>query len=269
MARSGTDDGRWRGPWAWWRRWRRRPARPAVPTWADGPVVGFDTETTGVDVAVDRIVTAAVVRRERGSTTVTTWLIDPGVAIPEAATAIHGITTDRARATGRRPAVALDEMAGELVDALRHGEPLVAFNAAFDLTLLDTELRRHGLPTLGERLGREIRVVLDPLVLDRHLDAARRGPRRLGDLCAHYGVRTSADLHAADVDVLATLDVLAALTRAFPRVATMTLDELHDLQATAHRRWAHDVAVARAARGIVAPGPGPVWPVAIDADVAA
>lgn len=32
-------------------------------TWTDGPLLGFDTETTGVDVDHDRIVTAALVRR--------------------------------------------------------------------------------------------------------------------------------------------------------------------------------------------------------------
>ena len=46
-------------------------------------------------------------------------------------------------------------------------EPVVAFNASFDLTLLDAELRRHGCPPCRERIGRQVRVVLDPLVLDR------------------------------------------------------------------------------------------------------
>ena len=32
--------------------------------WTDGPLLGFDTETTGVDVDNDRIVTAALVRRD-------------------------------------------------------------------------------------------------------------------------------------------------------------------------------------------------------------
>ncbi len=248
----------------------RRSARGAHDAaWLDGAVVGFDTETTGVDVAVDRIVTAAVVRRERGSSTVTTWLIDPGVPIPHGATAIHGVTTERARSAGRPPAVALEEIAGELVDALAHGEPVVAFNASFDLTLLDTELRRYGLPTLAERLGHEVRAVLDPLVLDRYLDGARRGARRLGDLCGFYGIRTRADLHAADVDVLATLDVLEALTRTFPRIRSLSLDELHDLQAEAHRRWAHRVAAARVRRGLDGPGPDTSWPMVADAAVAA
>src|SRR5690606_34522429 len=110
--------------------------------WVDGAVVGFDTETTGVDVTSDRIVTAAVVRRHGTSTSVQSWLLDPGVEIPEAAAAIHGISTEHARRHGSDPAEALDQMAATLASALVRGEPVVAYNASFDLSLLDAELRR-------------------------------------------------------------------------------------------------------------------------------
>ena len=236
--------------------------------WLDGAVVGFDTETTGVDVETDRIVTAAVVRREGPSTSVTSWLIDPGVPIPEAASAIHGVTTEHASRHGRPPVAALDEIAVELADALLHHEPVVAFNACYDLSLLDAELRRHGLPTLPDRLGGPVRVVLDPLVLDRHLDRYRRGKRRLGNLCDHYEVTAAADLHAADVDVLATLDVLSALTRRFPEMALMTLDELHDLQVTAHRTWADGFNAWRTSQGLAGPGAELTWPVRLTSPVA-
>lgn len=138
---------------------------------------------------------------------------------------------------------------------------MVAFNACYDLSLLDAELRRHGLPTLPERIGREVRVVLDPLVLDRHLDRYRKGKRRLGNLCGHYDVQSAAALHSADVDVLATLDVLTAIVRAFPEVATMALDELHDLQISAHRRWAESFNTWRAEQGLTGPGAELGWPV--------
>ena len=70
-------------------------------SWTDGPLLGFDTETTGVDVDNDRIVTAALVRRDATGTHVRSWLIDPGVDIPEAAAAIHGVSTEHAREHGR------------------------------------------------------------------------------------------------------------------------------------------------------------------------
>lgn len=234
-------------------------AARARTRWVDGPLVGFDTETTGVDVHGDRIVTAAVVRREGRSESVTTWLIDPGVEIPEAATAIHGITTEDARAHGLQPADALGEIATTVAGALLRGEPVVAYNASFDLSLLEAELRRHRLPTVHDRIGREIRVVLDPLVLDRHLDRYRRGKRKLVDLCGHYAVR-SGDLHTADVDVAATLDVLAALCRTFPQLAEADLEEVHDGQVRAHRRWAQSFNAWRLGQGLTGPGAELVWP---------
>ncbi|MCL3859968.1 exonuclease domain-containing protein [Actinotalea sp. K2] len=229
--------------------------------WSDGAVVGFDTETTGVDVTTDRIVTAAVVRREGTTTTISSWLIDPGVEIPQGAAEIHGITTDHARLHGRRPAGALEEIADLLSQALLRGEPLVAFNASFDLSLLDHELVRHGLPTLAERISRDIRVVIDPLVLDRHLDRFRRGKRRLGDLCGFYGVQSVADLHSADVDVLATLDVLGAIVQRYPEIAALDLDDLHDRQTTAHRAWAEGFNSWRTAQGLTGPGAESAWPI--------
>jgi DNA polymerase-3 subunit epsilon len=230
-----------------------------IMSWATGPLVGFDTETTGVDVDRDRIVTAAVVRRVGGATTTWTWLVDPGVEIPEAATAVHGITTEHARAHGRPPREALEEIATLLAAGLARGEALVAYNAAFDLSLLDAELRRHGLRTLPERIGGPVRGVVDPLVLDRWVDRYRPGKRRLGDLAAHYGVATDT-LHAADADVAATLDVLAELCRRYPGLARTDLGRLHDAQVRAHRRWAESFNLWRARQGLDGPGAELTWP---------
>ncbi len=228
--------------------------------WHEGPMLGFDTETTGVDVDHDRIVTAALVRRDAAGSHVRTWLIDPGVQIPEAATAIHGITTQQARQEGAPPAEALDEIAAELARALRAGVPVVAFNAAFDLCLLDVELRRHRRPTLGDRLCRSARPVLDPLVIDRAEDRFRPGRRKLGDLCALYGVVEQGSLHRADVDVVATLDVLTRLLGRFPHLTTLALDELHDRQVASHRAWAEGFNAWRAQQGLDGPGATSYWP---------
>ena len=52
-------------------------------SWTDGPFMGFDTETTGVNTATDRIVTAACVEWRNGQTRERTWLADPGIPIPK------------------------------------------------------------------------------------------------------------------------------------------------------------------------------------------
>lgn len=229
-------------------------------SWASGPLLGFDTETTGVSTSSDRIVTAALVRRDplRG-TTVDTWLIDPGVPIPEAASAIHGITTEHARMNGVSPWVALEEIAARIAADLRAGVPLVAFNATFDVSILEAELVRHGLPTLPDRLGGPVVGVIDPLVIDRKVDRWRKGKRKLVDLCGVYGVDDAVDLHTADVDVIATLDVLAAMVERHPGLAEMSLADLHGFQQEAHREWAASFNAWRTSKGLDGPGAGLEW----------
>jgi DNA polymerase-3 subunit epsilon len=229
-------------------------------TWTDGPLLGFDTETTGVDVDHDRIVTAALVRRHAGGTDVRTWLIDPGVPIPEGASAIHGISTEHAREHGVAPRPALDEIAGLIADAVRAGTPVVAYNASFDLCLLEAELRRHRLPTVEDRLDGEVRPVIDPLVLDRAEDRYRQGKRKLVDLCGVYQVVDTGSLHTADVDVVATLDVLERIVGRFPHLGELDLLSLHDYQVTAHRAWAEAFNAWRAERGHGGPGAEATWP---------
>jgi len=230
-------------------------------TWSAGPLLGFDTETTGVDVDSDRIVTAALVRRDADGTTIRTWLIDPGVPIPEAAAQIHGISTEHAQEHGVAPAGALDEIAELIAGAMRDGVPIVAYNAAFDLCLLDAELRRHRLPTVPDRLCCDPRPVIDPLVLDRAEDRYRQGKRKLVDLCGYYEVTESGTLHSADVDVVATLDVLERIVGRFPHLADLDLDELHTYQVTAHRAWAEAFNAWRTERGLEGPGAADHWPV--------
>ena len=218
-------------------------AAPAT-AWPFGPLLGFDTETTGVNPSQDRLVTAALIRRTERTIggdrqqSVTTWMADPGVEIPEAASAVHGVTTERVRAEGRPVTEVLAEVSDLLVTAMAAGTPVVAFNASYDLTLMEAELARHGLPTMRSRLGRELGPIADPLVLDRAVDRYRRGKRRLGDLCEVYGVRVDEALHTAEVDVAATLDVLEALAAAHPKLSELSPDELVAFQARAHRTWA-------------------------------
>ncbi|MDR1393779.1 MAG: DNA polymerase III subunit epsilon [Bifidobacteriaceae bacterium] len=202
-------------------------------------LIGFDTETTGVDVTLDRIVTAAVVRRAADGTTQTqTWLINPGVAIPERATAIHGITTERAQTEGMPPDQALEEVARALTEFLITQAPVLAFNAAFDLRLVEAELARHGLPPLSQRLGRDVAPVVDPLVLDRALVHFRKGKRRLDDLMAAYGVPSSDNLHDALEDVHQAIAVFDAIEAKYERISQMDAMALHKWQTLGHRKWA-------------------------------
>ncbi|MCM2410978.1 MULTISPECIES: 3'-5' exonuclease [unclassified Streptomyces] len=202
--------------------------------WISGPLVAFDLETTGTDVETDRIVTAAVVRLDPDGTVSQerTWLLDPGVAIPEQASAIHGISTERARAHGVPAASAVEEITRAVADGLRSGTPLVVMNARYDLSLLDRECRRHAVASISERLGDAPSPVIDPLVLDKHVDKYRKGKRALHALCAHYGVSLD-DAHDAMADAVAAARVVRRMGEKHQPVGLMPLADLHDLQVRA------------------------------------
>lgn len=199
-------------------------------SWHTGRLAAFDTETTGVFPQSDRIVTAAVSVVGGGQDPVShAWLLDPGVEIPVAATAVHGITTARARAEGQTPATAIDEIVTVLAEQLGHGIPLIAFNARFDLTCLDREARRHGVRPLVDRVGPEGMIVVDPFVLDKQFDRFRKGKRTLTAVCAHYSVPLK-DAHAANADALAAARVAWRLGQAFPELRDADLRTLHGQQ---------------------------------------
>ncbi|MFE0511710.1 3'-5' exonuclease [Streptomyces sp. NPDC058964] len=204
--------------------------------WYEGPLAAFDTETTGVDVETDRIVSAAVVVQDAPGARprVTRWLVNPGVPVPEAATAVHGLTEEHLQRNGRWPAPVVFEIAEELAEHAAMHRPLVVMNAPFDLTLLDRELRRHRASSLDRWFESSPLLVLDPRVLDKHLDRYRKGRRTLTDLCEHYGV-TLEGAHDAGADALAALDVVRAVGRRFAtRLERLSPAELHMLQATWH-----------------------------------
>ncbi|MFK0171827.1 3'-5' exonuclease [Streptomyces sp. NPDC090306] len=230
-------------------------------SWYEGPLAAFDTETTGADAETDRIVSASVVVQDAPGLRprVTRWLVNPGVPVPAEATAVHGLTEEHLQRNGRWPAPVMAEVACELETQAAAGRPLVVMNAPFDLTLLDRELRRHRASSLAARLGPVPLLVLDPHVLDRHLDRYRKGRRALSDLCAHYGV-VPEGAHDAAADALTSLEVVRALGRRFAsRLERLTPAELHGQQALWHAAQTRGPQTWFA-RGTGPASSGPHWP---------
>jgi len=183
---------------------------------------GFDTETTGPDPEDARIVTAALVVRGGGRPDQDfTWLINPGVPIPAEATGIHGISDAMVQADGQDPKVALEEIASKLASALNYGMPIVAFNLSFDWTVLDRDLRRHGLAPMDERLTATYPALVDSHVIDKHIDRYRKGKgmRKLQPTAGVYGV-TITNWHTAEADALAALLIAE---RQFQQASWLTL----------------------------------------------
>jgi DNA polymerase-3 subunit epsilon len=195
---------------------------PNRPAWSKKLAV-FDLETTGLDLRESRIVTAcvAVIDTNGNPTSTSEWLVNPGVEIPEAASAVHGISTEKAQAEGAEPAQAISEMVA-LLSELSQEMALVAFNAPFDFTILQSEARRYGIEPL------EPNPVIDPLVLDRALVKFRSGKRTLSVLCSDYGVELI-NAHNSTADAVAA-GRLAQRQAAKFEALNIAIEELHQAQ---------------------------------------
>ncbi len=196
-----------------------------MTSWADRLGV-FDLETTGVDVETARIVTACIAILDADGQVVDRWdwLADPGVEIPDGAAAVHGITTERARAEGRPSAVVVAEIAQTLRTLFGLGIAVVVYNAPYDLSLLDRECRRNELEPIADPSP-----IVDPLVIDKQVDTYRKGKRTLEAAAAHYGVVLD-DAHDAGADAIAAGRVAQALLAARPEELDIPLADLHGRQ---------------------------------------
>ncbi|MBW9108743.1 3'-5' exonuclease [Microbacterium trichothecenolyticum] len=207
-----------------------RPHSEQLPLW-DVPdwvrMVGvFDLETTGIDVTADRIVTAHVglLDASGGVIRARDWLADPGVEIPQGASAIHGISTEHARTNGRPAAAVVAEVVTAVSALLDAGIPVVAYNAPFDFSLLKYESVRYGITPIENPSP-----VIDPLVVDKAYDRWRKGKRTLEVVAAHYAVRLES-AHEASADAVAAGRVAQALAERFAPWLPETVHELHTRQ---------------------------------------
>jgi DNA polymerase-3 subunit epsilon len=192
-------------------------AFPANDPWLDLPVAVIDFETTGFDAELDRVVEVGVVCFRRGEVTNrVNWLINPGMAIPEGAVSVHGITD----------AMVADAPAfGQIAEELWHvliGHLPVAYNATFDRKFMHAEMARSGFkapaPSPGSALPPAVDgqvTWVDPLVWVRELMAEEKS-KRLGDICERLGIPLS-DAHRAWADAEATGRVLFTLSERMPR----------------------------------------------------
>ncbi len=106
----------------------------------------FDIETTGLSPSKNRILEIGAVKFRGGKVIdQNSWLINPGVSIPERVQLIHRITP---------PMVAASPSFSEVwpeFDSFTDGTVLLAHNARFDMGFLNAELARNGLPVCRRR----------------------------------------------------------------------------------------------------------------------
>lgn len=172
--------------------------RPTTPLAAIDAVV-IDTETTGLDARHARVVQIAGFVLDKGvlaSDPVIDTLVDPGIAIPQATTAIHGISDQDVAGKPR-----FAEIAAALKQSL-DGRLVVGHSLGYDLAVLRREHEAAGIawqppPALDVRpLAR----LAAPSLADHGLDR----------LCDWLGIAISGR-HTARGDALATAEVLQRL----------------------------------------------------------
>ena len=192
----------------------------------------FDTESTSPVPTTARIVTAFLSVLDADGTVqmAQDWLIRPGAEhpIPAEATAIHGVTQEHAVEHGMHAGNAIDQIASIIrVECVDNGLPLVGHNLRYDLTLLDREMRRHGMANLAAWLLPRVKV-LDSIILDKHLDRYRKGKRTLTATAEHYDIRLD-DAHTASADAVAA-GLIAQRLLSHDTLRDMPLDVIHEAE---------------------------------------
>lgn len=240
-------------------------------------LAGFDLESTGVDVWTDRIVQAALVSVVDGTETDhSTWMVNPGIDIPDEAAAVHGISTERAKAEGGDPAQMLFEVTGRLALTMGRRIPIVVANAPYDFTLLEAENARYGIDTLTSRVAPlPIGPVIDPMVLDKFADPYRKAicaknrkpcncgavDKKLSSLCLHYGVELTA-AHDAGADALAACLLVPAIVRRHSqKFRGYTVGSLHMAQVGWRREQMNGLREYFDKQGTEHDGCDPAWPI--------
>jgi len=150
----------------------------------------FDTETTGLDPRLDRVIELGgieLVNRFPTGRTFHEYINPEGREVHPDALAVHGISNSDL--TGKPVFSQIAERFLEFID----GATLVAHNANFDIGFINSELARLGRDFIGPDR------VIDTLMLARRKHPM--GPNSLDALCRRYGIDNSRrDKHGALLD---------------------------------------------------------------------
>lgn len=210
--------------------------------WRNGIWCVVDTETTGLDINVDRVVEIGISRfsMAEGFISRHCTLVDPGIEITAEASEVHGITNEDVK--GKNPLLAL---APALTDLFERSDIIVGYNIyGFDEPLLEDEFGEDqwGVITNG-------RAVIDPLAIVRMDRVGRywKGKHRhqLGAVAERFQIAVDG-AHRAIHDCDATAEILKALierepgTRIIPddaNAAEHFLREANERAQVSFRAW--------------------------------
>ncbi len=175
------------------------------------PIAFIDLETTGTNLAIDRIVEIAIVKVGLdGTRQLKRKLINPQMEIPKGASDVHGISNEMVK-----NAPTFKQAANEIKQFINHCD-LGGYNSnRFDIPLLVEEFLRAGLEfsTDGRKLIDVQRVF--HMMEQRTLSAAYK----------FYCQKILDGAHSAEVDATATWEILEAQIEKYPQLGA-TLESI-------------------------------------------
>jgi DNA polymerase-3 subunit epsilon len=160
------------------------------------PLVFFDLETTGINIANDRIVEISILKLfPNGNKESKTWRVNPVIEIPKEASDIHHITNEDVL---NEPT--FKELAPQVIKMIE-GCDLAGFNSnRFDIPLLAEELLRSGFDfSMENRLAIDVQTIFH-----------KKEQRTLTAGYKFYCDKDLTDAHSAEADTLATYEILLA-----------------------------------------------------------
>ena len=170
------------------------------------PLAFIDLETTGVNLATDRIIEIAIVKvLPDGKRSVKRKLIHPQMAIPKQSSDVHGITDEMIK-----DAPSFKEVAHELKQML-DGCDIAGYNSnRFDIPMLVEEFLRADVDF--DMKGRRL--------LDVQNIFHKMEQRTLTAAYKFYCNKNLDGAHSAEVDASATHEILVAQLQRYPDLGT-------------------------------------------------
>ncbi len=158
------------------------------------PLCFFDLETTGINVSSDRIVEISVLKiYPNGNKESRTWLVNPGIKIPQEAINVHGISNEM---VVNEPN--FSQIAHEVKSMINNCD-LAGYNSdKFDIPLLAEELLRADIDFDIDNIH----------TIDVQNIFHKMEQRTLAAAYKYYCGKILDNAHSSKVDTLATYEVL-------------------------------------------------------------
>ncbi|WP_339713377.1 exonuclease domain-containing protein [uncultured Kriegella sp.] len=185
------------------------------------PICFFDLETTGTNVAKDRIVEISILKVfPNGNKESKTWLVNPEMPIPDEVVAVHGISNEK---VANEPTFSV--LAKE-VHAMIKDSDLGGFNSdRFDIPLLAEEMLRANID-----FDMKNTAAVDVQTIFHKMEK-----RTLGAAYKFYCDKDLTDAHSAAADTKATYEVLLSQLDRYPELEN-NVKKLAEF--STHRRFA-------------------------------